>query len=436
MEGNLRSNIWKSVNFPRAVAMSWRALAVGTVVSSTSWAGSVPPEAAVEDGVLFQPASSTQRAADAGVRTHTNIEVIKPKLGLANHPNTVTGSYVGSPPISGYAIETPASLECVYKFTAQLDGCNPNQVTAEAAGGTKIIAIVDAYDYVDAKTDLATYSTQFGLPAPSATYFEKVYATGTKPASGSGTGWDIEAALDIEMAHSAAPKAKVILVEAASPNNSDMYFAVGVAAGLVAAAGDGEVSMSWGEGEYSGETGDDSTFAGYAHVVFYASSGDAAGTEYPCMSPNVVCVGGTAHSRNASTLAIEKQDTWINAGGGASPYEAAPSYQSALGSTVRLAPDVSAIADPYNGVWVYNCTYEGACYWYQVGGTSVASPLTASLDNHAGHFAANSVAYLTALYGADGTGHTDITNGFCGVYYGLLAGKGWDNCTGWGSPLK
>jgi hypothetical protein len=204
----------------------------------------------------------------------------------------------------------------------------------------------------------------------------------------------------------------------------------------VQAAGGGEVSMSWGGSEYSGETSYDSTFTGYSNVVFYASSGDAWGTEYPCVSPNVVCVGGTAHSRNATTLALQKQLTWTNAGAGASPYEAAPSYQSALGNSARLVPDVSAIADPENGVWVYNCTYEGACYWFQVGGTSVASPVTASLDNHAAAFSTNSDTYLTALYGSSGSGRSDITVGFCGVYYSLLAAKGWDNCTGWGSPKK
>jgi hypothetical protein len=423
----MRFNREKSTHILRAVSTSCCAVAVGAAMAGAAWAGS---KDALENGTLFHPASNTRYAADVGVRAHTFLEVVKPKIRSGNHPG-----YTGGPPITGYGIETPASIECVYGFTASVDGCDPNLVTTEASGGTKVIAIVDAYDYVDATTDLKAFSAQFGLPAPNANNFEKVYANG-QPADGSGSGWDLEASLDIEWAHAMAPKAKVILVEALSNADTDLFYAVGVAAGLVQAAGGGEVSMSWGGSEYSGETSYDSTFTGYSNVVFYASSGDAWGTEYPCVSPNVVCVGGTAHSRNATTLALQKQLTWTNAGAGASPYEAAPSYQSALGNSARLVPDVSAIADPENGVWVYNCTYEGACYWFQVGGTSVASPVTASLDNHAAAFSTNSDTYLTALYGSSGSGRSDITVGFCGVYYSLLAAKGWDNCTGWGSPKK
>lgn len=431
----MSSKIWKSMNFSRAVGISYGAMAVsavmaGTAWAGTAWAGSVQKDA-LEDGVPFHPASNTRFAADVGVRVHTFLEVIKPKLGRGNLPGIT-----GGPPITGTGVETPASLECVYKFTAIVDGCNPNLVTTEATGGTNVIAIVDAYDYVDATSDLKTYSAQFGLPAPSASNFEKIYATGTKPASSSGTGWDLEAALDIEMAHGLAPNAKVVLVEAASSATSDMLFAVGVAAGIVQAAGSGEVSMSFGGTEYSGESANDSTFTGYTNVVFYGSSGDVWGTEYPCVSPNVVCVGGTANSRNASTLALEKQDTWTLGGAGASLYEPAPSYQSALDNPARLIPDVSAVADPNNGVWVYNCTYEGSCYWFQVGGTSAAAPITAALDNHAGRFSANSVTYLTSLYTSLGGGFGDITEGYCGTYYSLFAIKGWDNCSGWGSPKK
>ncbi len=252
----MSSKIWESMNFSRAVGMSCGAFAASAVMAGTAWAGSVQKDA-LEDGVPFRPASNTRFAADVGVRVHTFLEVIKPKLGRGNLPG-----FTGGPPVTGTGVETPASLECVYKFTAIVDGCNPNLVTTEATGGTNVIAIVDAYDYVDATSDLNTYSAQFGLPAPSASNFEKVYATGTKPASSSGTGWDLEAALDIEMAHGLAPKAKVFLVEAASSATSDMLFAVGVAANIVQAAGGGEVSMSFGGTEFSGESADDSTFTG------------------------------------------------------------------------------------------------------------------------------------------------------------------------------
>ena len=55
------------------------------------------------------------------------------------------------------------------------------------------------------------------------------------------------------------------------------------------------VSMSWGGGEWSGETGYDSDFttpSGHPGVTFLASSGDyGAPPSYPSASPNVVCRG-------------------------------------------------------------------------------------------------------------------------------------------------
>lgn len=304
--------------FRRTLGVAGCAL-TGAMLAGTAWSAS-----AIEDGVLFHPASNTRYAADVGKRAHTFLEVVKPKIGAANLPG-----YTGGPPFSGLGIETPASLLCDYAFIAKKAGCNPNSVTNEGTGGTKMIAIVDAYDYSDASSDLAAYSKQFGLPAPVAANFEVVYATGVKPPSASGTGWDLEEALDIEMAHSLAPKAKVVLVEAASNSDADLFTAVTVAAQMVQAAGGGEVSMSWGGSEFSGETAYDSYFSGYSKVVFYAASGDAWGTIYPCMSPDVVCVGGTANQRNASTLALEKQLTWSVAGAGLSRRRRRPRFKAA-----------------------------------------------------------------------------------------------------------
>jgi kumamolisin len=422
----MKSDNTNSRVFRRTLGVTGCAL-TGAVLAGTAWSAS-----AIQNGVLFHPASNTRYAADVGKRAHTFLEVVKPDLGPANLPG-----YTGGPPYSGLGIETPASLLCDYAFTVKTAGCNPNSVTNEGTGGSKMIAIVDAYDYSDASSDLATYSTQFGLPPPRAANFQVVYATGVQPPSATGTGWDLEEALDIEMAHSLAPKAKVVLVEAASSSNADMFTAVTVAAQMVQAAGGGEVSMSWGGSEFSGESAYDTYFSGYPNVVFYAASGDAWGTIYPCMSPDVVCVGGTANQRNPSTLALEKELTWSVAGAGLSSHEATPAFQSGIGVTSRAAPDVSAIADPKNGVWVYNCTYQGACYWFQVGGTSVATPVTASLDNRAGDFSTTST-YLSSLYSSSGSGRRDVgaDSGFCGPYYSLTTAKGWDICTGWGTPFK
>ena len=179
-------------------------------------------------------------------------------------------------------------------------GCNPNLATTNVTTGSRSIAFVDAYDYPGAQSDLTVFSSQFDLPAPSAANFRVVYATGARPPSGVRSGWDLEAALDLDISHGLAPRAKLYLVEAASNSLPDMFQAVTRAAGLVAADGGGEVSMSWGSSEFAAESRYDSAMA-TARIVYFAAAGDGPGTLYPCTSPYAVCVGGTANSRNAVT---------------------------------------------------------------------------------------------------------------------------------------
>ncbi|HYM01332.1 MAG TPA: hypothetical protein VET85_00215, partial [Stellaceae bacterium] len=122
---------------------------------------------------------------------------------------------------------------------------------------------------------------------------------------------------------------------------------------------------------------------------------------------------------------------WQQTGGGPSAYEARPAYQNAIAVTTgahRGTPDISAVADPTTGVWVY----QGG-YWWIVGGTSVAAPVWAGVINAAGHFYASSAAQLTAMY-ANTAGFTNVTNGDCGPYEGYLALGAWSFCTGHGSP--
>ena len=73
--------------------------------------------------------------------------------------------------------------------------------------------------------------------------------------------------------------------------------------------------------------------------------------------------------------------------------------------------------------------------WWIVGGTSVASPTLAGIVTSAGHFFASTNAELTTVYDNLGTANfRDITQGSCFFYNGFFAGKGWDFCTGVGSP--
>jgi kumamolisin len=158
-------------------------------------------------GQVLTPDTSIEHADHIGHVAHTNTKILFPTGGMDNvHPPS-GGAGEEIAPGPSYFYETPASLGCVYRLTsvssAQI-GCNPTDPTLlNPSGGAKAIAIVDAYDYPTAFSDLQMFSAQFGLPAPTTANFHVVYATGTLPKADSG--WSLEAALDIEWAHAMAP---------------------------------------------------------------------------------------------------------------------------------------------------------------------------------------------------------------------------------------
>jgi kumamolisin len=380
-----------------------------------------PAQMKLASGKVVTPDSSIERSTDIARNAHTNIHVFLPTEAPRNLKP------LGAP-YAGYSYETPASLACVYGLVKATSGCGPNAATANPTGGSKMIAIVDAYDAPNAASDLATFSTQFGLPQVR---FQTVYASGSKPPYD--PGWEFEASLDVQWSHAMAPGAEIVLVEAASSSFADLMIAEDMASKMVNAAGGGEVSNSWGGSEFSGEVSYDSHFV-KQNVVFFASSGDGPGTIWPGSSPNVVSAGGTTVRRSPATGAFLSEYPWDSAGGGLSRYEPRPSFQSTIASVVgnfRGVPDLSFDSNPITGVWVFDSNAWG---WNIVGGTSVASPALAGIVNSAGSFHASSNAELAAIYSnrtvtAD---FRDITTGYCGPYGGYSGAAGWDLCTGVG----
>jgi len=415
-------------------ARSFRLVAcLGTIILVSLAILPGPADATRLFGQVFRPSSGVENPSDIGFRVHTHVRVFSPAVGMDRifpPANAVLRQSVQTntaPPYSQYFyIETPASLACIYDLSQiVIPGCNPYTVTSDATGGAHAIALVDAYDDPTAAADLSAFSSQFGLPGAT---FQVVYAGGSRPSYSSG--WALEESLDIEWAHAMAPKAMIYLVEASSSNLSSLMTAVTDAGNLVSAAGGGEVSMSWGSSEFSGETAYDGFFT-KSGVVYVASAGDSAGVEYPSASPNVVAVGGTTISRNPNTGNFQQELSWQQTGGGPSAYESRPSYQTNIASmtgSVRGVPDVAAIADPTTGVWVYQ---DGS--WSIVGGTSVAAPVWAGIINAAGKFSRSSVIELAMIYGSP-SGYSPVANGDCGPYEGYLAMNPWSFCTGHGSP--
>ncbi len=370
-------------------------------------------EDATVKGTIHVPPSSVVRGS---ARLHTPLYVFIPEGGV--RPDTPSG-------------ETPASIACIYGVTPPTNGC-PKDGTLVPTGGTKAIAVVEYGGYSAMQSDLNTFSSQFGLPDVTVS----VICSPAPPCpSNSGTGWDLETALDVQYAHAMAPNAQIIVSEFTNDPLTDG--AETAAAAAVAAAGGGEVSNSWGyNGELSNEMSLDSYFMKNG-VVFLASAGDSGlGPQYPSISPNVVSAGGTTIERNSSGD-FTTESCWSGSGGGISAYEPLPNYQfiiSNIAHTHRGTPDLAADADPASGVAVYSTSYCGG--WCQVGGTSVSSPVLAGIINEAGGFRSSTDFELTKTYSEYRIPMLwkqyffDITTG----NNGSPAKFGWDECTGIGSP--
>jgi subtilase family serine protease len=369
--------------------------------------------------------------------THSVVDVCGPATpGTARcHAKLVVygnGIQSGLQPFAG----TPSGLNPTDLWSAY----NLPQGTAAAWNWNKMtVAIVDAYDDPKAESDLAVYRSQFpGLPACTTSNgcFRKVNQSGGTRYPRGNAGWAEEISLDLDMVSAICPNCKILLVEATSATFSNLSAAEDTAAKLGANA----ISNSYGGSEWSTETSYDSHY-NHPGVAITVSSGDSGyGVQYPAASPYVTAVGGTSLKRDSTTTRRWSETAWSGAGSGCSAFETKPSWQTDAGCLKRTVADVSADADPYTGVSVYD-TYGGVGGWLVFGGTSVASPIIASVYALAGN--ASSVDYGSYPY-VHGTSTTlnDVisgSNGSCGTsssstYYLCNAISGYDGPTGLGTP--
>ncbi len=331
--------------------------------------------------------------------------------------------YHGRPPIHifGSTTKTP-------------QGLSPSQIRnayhLPPSGGRGTIVIVGAYDDTSIEADLATFDTQFGLPACTTKNgcFEK-HLMSTK--IGTDSGWAMETTLDVEWAHAIAPTAKILLVEAVTPSGDNLLKAVDYAATRPDAVA---ISMSWGGAEFPEETTLDSHFVSISGAPFFASSGDnGAGASWPASSPNVIGVGGTSLVFT-SKGAFSKETAWSGSGGGVSAYEKQPAFQAGYSipksGGMRAIPDVSYDADPASGVSIVR-----GGKWYVVGGTSAGAPQWAAIAA-LGSGITNAQMYADKASSNASNYFRDITsgtNGSCGYF--CTARKHYDYVTGLGSPL-
>jgi hypothetical protein len=324
---------------------------------------------------------------------------------------------------SGYG---PSDIQSAYELAG-----------VAASGAPPVVALVDAYDDANAESDLATYRAYFGLP-PCTTAngcFQKVNQSGlagSYPSSDPQSEWPVETSLDLDAVSAACPRCKIILVETNSDDLADLGAGVNAAVQLGATV----VSNSYGGSEDS--TNAQSSLAYYDHpgVLVTASAGDGAyGVEFPASSQYVLAVGGTSLAK-ATTSRGWSETVWFTqagegTGSGCSAYTPKPTWQTDTGCPFKTNDDVSAVADPYTGIAVYD-TAAGETGWTVIGGTSLASPLVAAIFAVTGRAAAGPsfpYEHTAAFWDV-----TSGSNGTCSPAYFCTAEVGYDGPTGIGTP--
>jgi subtilase family serine protease len=322
-------------------------------------------------------------------------------------------------------------------------------------GYGQVIGVIDWYDDPNIANDLITFSNEYGLPACTASngcFNEtKEYINGQpplQPPPGTISDTSAEISLDVEWAHAIAPGAKILLFEDYDP--SQVFSAVQFA---TAQPNVHQVSMSFGSPEDPTDTSLDGIFQ-VSGVSFFAGSGDSGnGVNYPCVSPWVVCVGGTSLTLD-NTGKFQSEIAWSGSSGGESAVYSEPQYQKNLGissSNSRAVPDVSLSATSYPIVDSYGCISSSCQYGIAIG-TSASTPVWAAISaiansQHSSPLSSTFYGTLNALYGAASgsqsnpqttpytANYRDIitgSNGACGAI--CNASVGYDEVTGLGSP--
>src|SRR4051795_362743 len=321
-------------------------------------------------------------------------------------------------------------------------------------GKGQTVALVDAYDDPTIESDLNTYRAYYGIP-PCTTAngcFRKVNQDGEQGSYPlANPQWNPEEALDVEMVSAICPRCRILLVEANSADeatvmsnpvqHSDLGASVDTAVNLGAT----EVSNSYGSvGPEPDQTFWDHYY-NHPGVAITASAGDEDyGTIWPAASPYVTAVGGTELAKDAASVRGWSETVWGSlapgflpneaqgTGSGCSLWEPKPTWQHDAGCSGRTVADVSAVAD---NVAIYDSSPEIGG-WGVVAGTSIASPLIASVYALAGN--ARSTVYGSYPYSHPSSFH-DITEGsnftpdtVCG--YLCTAEPGYDGPTGLGTP--
>lgn len=393
--------------------------------------------------------------------------VVEAVLGLDGRP--VARRHSIGPRLADGTTARPAQVAQVYQFPEDATGRGQAIALIELGGGFY-------------PADMKEYFSRLGLRAPALTvrqieggrnapagpaeirrFWESLPEKNSsgEQAPGGGLsseqieqiGWTIETTMDIQLAGALAPGARIAVYFA--PITGHGKFQAIRAALRQARPRPAILSLSWGAGE---DSFNGSTVAAIERLLRLAAlggvtvccssgdDGDGAGAggaprvNYPASSPHVLACGGThlAPARVGAPESVWREEFGGRAmasTGGASRLFARPDWQASAGvrqktgAEGRGVPDVAAKADVAEGYGIRVAGLDIA-----MGGTSAAAPLWAALVARLNEKLGAPAGYLTPLLYQPRfrPGFRDITRGESGPRF--CASRGWDPCTGWGSP--
>lgn len=371
--------------------------------------------------------------------------IVTAVLGLDDRPQA-HAQFRAIPLAATGASFTPPELARIYNFPADADGTGQSIAIIELGGG---------FD----QADLDTYFSGLGITGPGVTAVGvdgAVNRPGQDPA-----GADGEVLLDIEVVGALAPKSDILVYFAP---NTDAGFLDAIINASHASPAPTTISISWGQSEDDwtpqARTAFDQALAdanalGVTVTAAAGDNGSADGAtdgkdhaDFPASSPHALACGGTRLDADPADGTIGSETVWNDGahsatGGGYSDafpvpawqmgfaahtrqHKPAPAPSPAPGVRGRGVPDVSGVADPQTG---YKVRVDGKDM--VIGGTSAVAPLWAALIALFAQSTRRTFGQIQPLLYSRSTGFRDVTTGNNGSYQ---AARGWDPCTGLGSP--
>jgi kumamolisin len=327
---------------------------------------------------------------------------------------------------------TPLQVGQLYQYPEGTDGSGQTIALIELGGGYQA-------------DDLDTYFSSLQLSTP--TVVDVAVSGGSNQPGGDA---DAEVLLDIEVAGALANRARIAVYF--SPNTDQGFYEAISQAAHDTTNQPSVISISWGGPEDGWSTQsfnamqsalEDAVAMGVTVLAAAGDDGSSDGetdnqphVDFPASSQYVLACGGTR--LQASGTAIESETVWNETasnegatGGGVSTQVARPDWQSGIalpaGKSGRGVPDVAGNADPETG---YQVRVDGQDT--VIGGTSAVAPLWAALIARFNQSLGSPLGDVhAAIYQIGTAAFHDVTSGNNGSY---KAAKGWDACTGWGSP--